>query len=158
MIAIKLWHVWQVIWLLGFKILTLVYLGPWLCDQAPDRKLCSVPPFLCKDRPIRIILHLLPWMSFLVIFPGLRQSPQPQICCRVSRSQPSHNVPQLSKSFLSVWNRERESGIPAVCTFYAIWAIGITESIVGASCHQHLAPPDKMSNDYFIHLDGNLEW
>lgn len=140
MIAIKLWHVWQVIWLLGFKILTLVYLGPWLCDQAPDRKLCSVrPPFLCKDRPIRIILHLLPWMSFLVIFPGLHQCPQPQICCRVSRSQPSHSVPPLSKSFLSVWNRERESGIPVV-PFMPFGQLGLQRALLALLATNILLP------------------
>lgn len=108
MIAIKLWHVWQVIWLLGFKILTLIYLGPWLCDQAPDRKLCSVPPFLCKDRPIRIILHLLPWMSFLVIFPGLRQSPEPQYAAGWAEVSPP-TVHPGSVSLFSLFGIEKEN-------------------------------------------------
>lgn len=125
--------------------------------SGPRKKASFSPPFPCKDRPIRIILRLLPWMSFLVNFPGLAQSVQPQICCRIGRNQPSHSIPQLSKFFLSVWNRQREFWNPS-CTFYAAWAIGITENVAGSSCHQHLALPNMMSNDFSTHLEGNLEW
>lgn len=131
-VIIKLWHLWQVIWeTFRFYESDFNVFGAVASVIRSQRKTSFSSPFSLQGQ-IWVILHPLPWMSFLVMFPGPAQSPQPRMCCGVDRYQPSPSEPWPNKSFLCAWNWEKEVRY-FTCTFYAIWAIRITESIITSS-------------------------